>query len=181
MSKEKETNQKRGIVLVTCGDGKGKSTAGFGMVFRSAGWGKRVLVIQFIKGKWGTGEEKAAKAFDNIEWHSLGDGFTWDTKNPEQDKKTAEEAWEFAQKKILSGHYDLVFLDEINYCMGYGWLDGGQVVKFINEIKPPEVSLILSGRNPSLEVLEVADTVTEMTLKKHAYKSGIKAKKGIEF
>ena len=151
------------------------------MVFRSAGWGKRVLVIQFIKGKWKTGEEKAAEAFENIEWHALGDGFTWDTENPEQDKKTANEVWEFAQKKIESGHYDLVFLDEINYCMGYGWLDIAQVVQFIKEIKPPETHIIFSGRNPSDEVIEIADTVTEMTLKKHAFKAGIKAQKGIEF
>ena len=176
-----DSNKKQGVVLVHTGEGKGKSSSAFGMVFRSAGWGKQVLVIQFIKGKWKTGEERAAEAFDNIEWHAMGDGFTWDTKNPDQDKKTTEEIWAFAQNKIESGKYDLVLLDEINYCMGYGWLSGSEVADFIKNNKPVGLHLILTGRNAPPEVIEVAHTVTEMTMIKHAYKQGIDACKGIEF
>jgi len=175
-----ETN-KRGVVLVHTGKGKGKSSSALGMVFRSAGWGKQVLVIQFIKGKWQTGEEKAAEKFPNIEWHTLGDGFTWDTENPEQDQKTSREIWDFAQEKICTGNYDLVLLDEINYCAGYGWLSGEEIAEFITDKKPKATHLVLTGRNAPEEVIAVADTVTEMTLVKHAFSQGIKAVKGIEF
>jgi cob(I)alamin adenosyltransferase len=116
-----KTREKRaGLTLVHTGKGKGKSSSGFGVVFRAAGWGMKVLVIQFIKGQWKTGEQQAASRFDNIEWHALGDGFTWDTKNPEQDRATSREIWAFCQEKIRSHEYDLVMLDEINYCCDYG-------------------------------------------------------------
>ena len=162
------------------GEGKGKSSAAIGMVFRAAGWGKKVLVIQFIKGQWTTGEEKAAKSFENIEWHALGDGFTWDTKNPEQDIATSLKIWAFAQEKINSGKYDLVLLDEINYCLGYGWLNPKEVAKFCKK-KPKKTHIILTGRKAPKEIISVADTVTEMTLIKHAYQGGYAAQKGIEF
>ena len=111
----KSRERRKGLILVNTGEGKGKSSSAFGMVFRAAGWGMKVCVIQFIKGQWKTGEQQAAKKFDNIEWHSLGDGFTWDTKNPEQDIKTSREIWEFCKEKIRSAEYDVVVLDEINY------------------------------------------------------------------
>ncbi|OGG94524.1 MAG: cob(I)yrinic acid a,c-diamide adenosyltransferase [Candidatus Lambdaproteobacteria bacterium RIFOXYD2_FULL_50_16] len=174
-------NDKDGRVICHFGEGKGKSSAALGMVFRAAGWGMKVLVVQFIKGKWKTGEERLAAKLDEIEWHSMGDGFTWDTKNPEADRATCQKTWAFAQEKICSGLYDLVLLDEINYCCGYGWLEGAQLARFITQEKPPKTHLILTGRNPAPEVLEVADTVTEMKLVKHAYSQGIKAIKGIEF
>jgi len=176
-----EIENKRGLVLVHTGNGKGKSSSAIGMAFRSAGWGKQVLVIQFIKGKWTTGEEKAAAKFENIEWHALGDGFTWDTKNPEQDKKTTQEIWSFAKQKMCSGDYDFVLLDEINYCCHYNWISGLEIAEFITQSKPKHTHLVLTGRNAAAEVIAVADTVTEMTLVKHAFSQGLKAAKGIEF
>lgn len=177
----KTRERRQGIVLVNTGEGKGKSSSAFGMVFRAAGWGMNVCVIQFIKGQWQTGEQKAAERFDNIEWHALGDGFTWDTKNPEQDIKTSLDIWAFSKQKILSGQFDLVVLDEINYCCGYQWIDGQEVADFIQRDKPAWLHLVLTGRNAAPEVIAIANTVTEMQRIKHAYDTGIKAEQGIEF
>lgn len=163
------------------GEGKGKSSSAFGMVFRAAGWGMRVCVIQFIKGTWKTGEQQAAQRFDNIEWHALGDGFTWDTQNPAQDRQTSWEIWALCQQKIRTQTYDLMVLDEINYCCGYGWLSGTEIADFIRAEKPPWMHLILTGRNAPKAIIELADTVTEMRLIKHAFDAGIKAEQGIEF
>jgi cob(I)alamin adenosyltransferase len=151
------------------------------MVFRAAGWDMNVCVIQFIKGQWQTGEQKAAQRLENIEWHALGDGFTWDTKNPEQDIQTSREIWEFAKQQILSEKFDVVLLDEINYCCGYGWISGQEVADFITQEKPAWLHLILTGRNAPEELISVASTVTEMTKIKHVFDSGIKAEQGIDF
>lgn len=177
----KTRERRQGIVLVNTGEGKGKSSSAFGMVFRAAGWGMNVCVIQFIKGQWQTGEQKAAERFENIEWHALGDGFTWDTKNPEQDIKTSRDIWEFSKQKILSEQFDLVVLDEINYCCGYQWLSGQEVADFIRQDKPAWLHLVLTGRNAAPEVIAAANTVTEMKRIKHAFDSGIKAEQGVEF
>ncbi len=178
----KRREHRQGVTLVLTGDGKGKSSSAFGMVFRAAAWGMRVCVIQFIKGKWKTGEQKAARQFANIEWHALGDGFTWDTNNPEQDIATSREIWALCQAKLRSHDYDLIVWDEINYCTGYGWLSGEEIATLIREEKPPWMHLILTGRNAAPEVIAAADTVTEMRMVKHAYKEqGIKAQQGIEF
>lgn len=177
----KSRQRRQGLVLVHTGEGKGKSSSAFGVVFRAAGWGMRVCVIQYIKGKWQTGEQKAAKKFANIEWHILGDGFTWDTKNPAQDIKTSREIWQFSQQKILSEEYDLILLDEINYCCGYGWISGKEIADFISQQKPPWMHLLLTGRNAAPEVIEVAHTVSRMEKVKHAFQQGIKAEQGIEF
>ncbi len=171
----------QGRVLVHTGEGKGKSSSAFGVAFRAAGWGMQVCVIQFIKGPWRTGEQRAAERFGNMEWYALGDGFTWDTGDPEQDRKTTRRIWQFSQEKIESEKYDLVVLDEINYCCGYGWLTGAEIADFIRYRKPSWMHLILTGRNAASEVLEVADTVTEMRQIKHAFEMGVKAQKGIEF
>jgi cob(I)alamin adenosyltransferase len=177
----KAREKRQGVVLALTGEGKGKSSSAFGMVFRAAGWGMKVCVIQFIKGKWKTGEERAAKQFDNIEWHALGDGFTWDTKNPEQDIKTSQEIWALCKQKVRSEKFDLVVFDEINYCASYGWISGAEIAQFIREEKPTWMHIILTGRNAAPEVIDVADTVTEMTMVKHAFKNDIKATQGIEF
>jgi len=178
----KAREKRDGVVLVHTGEGKGKSSSAFGVAFRAAGWGMKVCVIQFIKGKWRTGEQEAAKKFENIEWHSLGDGFTWDTENPEQDIKTSREIWELCKEKVRSYEFDLLIFDEINYCSGYGWISGQEIAQFINKERPTWMHLILTGRNAALEVIEIADTVTEMKKIKHAYSdSGIKAQQGIEF
>ena len=177
----KERAKRHGITLVHTGEGKGKSSSAFGVAFRAAGWGLQVLVIQFIKGKWKTGEQQAASRFDNIEWHALGDGFTWDTQNPSQDRATSREIWAFCQEKIRTHRYDLVVLDEINYCCGYGWISGAEIADFIRREKPSWMHLILTGREAPAELIEVADTVTEMRLIKHAFDAGIHAEQGVEF
>ena len=177
----KSRDKRQGVVLVHTGEGKGKSSSAFGMVFRAAGWGMKVCVIQFIKGKWKTGEQKAAEKFDNIEWHALGDGFTWDTKNPEQDIATSREIWELCKAKVRSHEFDMIVFDEINYCSGYGWISGEEIAAFIRDEKPKWMHLILTGRNAAPEVIEVAHTVTEMGKVKHAFEQHIKAAQGVEF
>ena len=177
----KSRERREGITLVHTGSGKGKSSSAFGVVFRAAGWGLKVCVIQFIKGKWKTGEQLAAGKFDNIEWHVMGDGFTWDTNNPEQDIKTSREIWEFSKEKILSEEFDLVVLDEINYCCGFGWITGEEIAEFIVNHKPRWLYLVLTGRDAEPQVIEAADTVTEMSKIKHAFDQGIMAAQGIEF
>lgn len=177
----KARDKRTGLIVVNTGEGKGKSSSAFGMVFRAASWGMKVCVIQFIKGKWKTGEQKAAERFDNIEWHALGDGFTWDTKNPEQDVATSREIWELCKQKIRSHDYDMVVFDEINYVTGYGWISGEEIASFLREERPAWMHVILTGRNAAAEVIEVADTVTEMRMVKHAFEQGIKATQGIEF
>lgn len=177
----KSREKRHGLVLVHTGEGKGKSSSAFGMVFRAAGWGMKVCVIQFIKGQWQTGEQKAAQRFENIEWHALGDGFTWDTKNPEQDIKTTRDIWALCQEKIRSTEFDLIVLDEINYCSSYGWITGQEIADFIRAEKPAWMHVVLTGRSAAPEVIDLADTVTEMIMHKHAYQKGIKAEQGVEF
>ncbi|HKI62184.1 MAG TPA: cob(I)yrinic acid a,c-diamide adenosyltransferase [Mariprofundaceae bacterium] len=177
----KPRERRTGVVLVNTGDGKGKSSSAFGMVFRAAAWGMKVCVVQFIKGKWKTGEQKAAEKFDNIEWHAMGDGFTWDTNNPQQDIATSRAIWELCKSKVRSGEFDMIVFDEINYCSSYGWISGAEIAEFIRMERPEWMHLILTGRNAAPEVVEVAHTVTEMRLVKHAFEAGIPAVQGIEF
>ena len=177
----KSRERREGVTLVHTGEGKGKSSSAFGVVFRAAGWGMKVCVIQYIKGKWKTGEQQAAEKFDNIEWHAMGDGFTWDTQNPDQDIKTSRRIWAFSRQKILSGDFDLVLLDEINYCSSYGWITGQEIADFIRNEKPNWLHLLLTGRDAPREIIEAADTVTEMCKLKHAFDSGTMAAQGVEF
>ncbi len=177
----KRRSRRNGLIVVNTGEGKGKSSSAFGMAFRAAGWGMKVCVIQFIKGKWKTGEQQAAARFDNIEWHALGDGFTWNTKNPEQDIATSRSIWELCQQKLRSHAYDMLIWDEINYCCGYGWISGEEVATFLRQERPPWMHVILTGRNAPPEVIEIAHTVTEMRPIKHAFDQGITAQQGVEF
>jgi len=177
----KARDKRQGLIVVNTGEGKGKSSSAFGMVFRAAAWGMKVCVIQFIKGKWKTGEQKAAEKFDNIEWHALGDGFTWDTKNPEQDIRTSREIWELCKEKLRSHTYDMLVFDEINYCASYGWISGKEISELLRQERPEWMHVILTGRNAPQEVIEVAHTVTEMQKIKHAFDQKIKAAQGIEF
>jgi len=177
----KARDKRQGLIVVNTGEGKGKSSSAFGMVFRAAAWGMRVCVIQFIKGKWKTGEQKAAETFDNIEWHALGDGFTWDTKNPEQDIETSRKTWELCKQKLRSHEFDVLVFDEINYCCGYGWISGEEIAQLLREERPEWMHVILTGRDAPKEVVEVAHTVTEMKKIKHAFDQGIRATQGIEF
>lgn len=177
----KSRDKRTGVIVVNTGEGKGKSSSAFGMVFRAAGWGMKVCVIQFIKGKWKTGEQKAAERFDNIEWHALGDGFTWDTKNPEQDIATSREIWGLCRAKVRSHEFDMVVFDEINYVTGYGWISGEEIASFLRDERPEWMHVVLTGRNAAPEVVEVAHTVTEMSKVKHAFDQGINAAQGVEF
>lgn len=177
----KPRERRTGLIVVNTGEGKGKSSSAFGMVFRAAAWGMRVCVIQFIKGQWKTGEQKAAERFDHIEWHALGDGFTWNTKNPEQDIATSREIWDLCKEKLRSHEFDMLVFDEINYCCGYGWISGEEIASFLREERPEWMHVIMTGRNAAPEVIEVAHTVTEMKPVKHAFQQGIKATQGIEF
>ena len=169
----------RGLVLVNTGNGKGKSTAAFGVAMRAIGQGLTVSIIQFIKGKWKTGELQTAERL-GLELVPMGKGFTWESKNIEEDKAMMREAWKVASEKILSGHYDLIILDEINYVLGYGYVPVDEVIRTLQS-RPPHVHVVLTGRNAPEEITAIADCVTEMREVKHPYRSGIPAQKGIDF
>ena len=169
----------RGLILVNTGNGKGKSTAAFGVALRAVGQGLRVSVIQFIKGKWKTGELNAAERL-GLELMPMGKGFTWESKNIEEDKALMRHAWSVASEKILSGNYELIILDEINYVLSYGYLAVNEVVQTL-ERRPSQVHVILTGRNAPEEIVSIADCVTEMRDVKHPYRNGIAAQIGIDF
>ena len=172
---------KKGLVLVNTGNGKGKTTAALGVILRAWGRGFRICMIQFIKSSTAsTGEVKAAKKL-GIEWHKTGDGFTWLSKDMDETTALALHGWELAQEKIASGEYDLVVLDEFTYTMDFGWLDTREVLDWLRANKPPELHLIITGRNAPQELMDYADLVTEMGLIKHPHDEGIKAQPGIEF
>jgi cob(I)alamin adenosyltransferase len=168
------------IVLVNTGHGKGKSSAAFGVMGRAWARGWRVGVVQFIKsGKWKTGERKLADHL-GVEWHTLGDGFTWESPDLDETAAKGRHAWDVARAKLASGDYDLLILDELTYAVKYGWVDVGDVVDGVKN-RAPHTNVVITGRDAPEELVEVADTVTEMRKLKHAYDQGIKAKKGIEY
>jgi cob(I)alamin adenosyltransferase len=174
------TRKVASVVIVNTGDGKGKSTAAFGTVMRAVARGWRVCVIQFLKSdKWKVGEQKAATSL-GVEWWTLGDGFTWDSRQMERTEAIAREAWAFSKEKILSGDYGLVVLDEITYPMNWGWIPTSEVVDIIRS-RPASVNIIATGRDAPDELVELADTVTEMRKQKHAFDSGVRAIRGIDF
>jgi len=174
--------KKKGLVIVNTGNGKGKSTAAFGVILRAWGRGLRICVIQFIKsekGKWG--EVKAAEKL-GIEWLSTGDGFTWLSKDMDETIARAQHGWKLAQEKIASRQYDLILLDEFTYPLHFEWLDTNEVVTWLKENKPPLLHLIITGRNAPQALIDFADLVTEMKEIKHPYhEQGITAQPGIEF
>jgi len=168
------------IVLVNTGHGKGKSSAAFGVMARGWARGWRVAVVQFVKGgKWKTGERKLADHL-GIEWHTLGDGFTWESTDLDETAAKGRHAWEVAREKLASGDYDLVILDELTYAVNYGWVPVEDVVAGIRD-RHPRTNVVVTGRDAPPELVDLADTVTEMRKIKHAYDRGIKAKKGIEY
>jgi cob(I)alamin adenosyltransferase len=170
----------RSLVLVNTGDGKGKSSAAFGVVMRAVARDWKVAVVQFIKsGEWQVGEQMVAERL-GVDWFALGEGFTWDTQNVEADRTVARDAWEQARGIIESGDYRLVVLDEITYPMTWGWIDTDDVVATIRG-RPSTVSIIATGRDAPEALIAVADTATEMRKLKHAYDAGIVAKKGIDY
>jgi cob(I)alamin adenosyltransferase len=168
-----------GLLLVNTGNGKGKSTAAFGMAFRALGQGLKVCILQFIKGKWKTGEMVTAQRL-GLEMTAMGKGFTWESDNLEEDKALMRDAWKVASEKILSGHYDLIILDELNYVLSYGYVPSDDVIRCLRA-RPPQVHVVLTGRNAPEEIIEIADCVTEMREIKHPYRNGIPAQKGIDY
>jgi cob(I)alamin adenosyltransferase len=175
-----KTSIRKGLVVVNTGNGKGKTTAALGLLFRAWGQGLRVCMLQFIKARTANwGEEKAARKA-GIEIMPLGDGFTWLSDNIEEDKRLAREGWELCKQKILSGDYDMVILDEMTYMFNYNWLSLDEVLEVLNQRKPM-MHIVITGRYAPQGLIDYADLVTEMTEVKHSYKAGIKAQKGIEF
>ena len=170
----------RSLVLVNTGDGKGKSTAAFGVVMRGVARGWRVCVVQFIKsGKWKVGEEKVGRGL-GVDWLKGGDGFTWESADLETSAGRARAAWELAREAIAGGVYELVVLDEVTYPMNFGWIEPAEVVAAIRE-RPAGVNIVATGRNAPPELVDVADTVTEMVKVRHAYDQGIRGRRGIDF
>ncbi len=168
------------VVIVNTGDGKGKSTAAFGTALRAVARGWKVCVVQFIKSdRWKVGERDAATRL-GIEWWTVGDGFTWDSHNMERTEAIAREAWRVAKDKIASGDYGLVVLDEVTYPMTWGWIPIDEVVGAIRS-RPPTVNVIATGRDAPPELVESADTVSEVRSVKHAFDSGVRAIRGIDF
>lgn len=169
-----------GLLVVLTGNGKGKSSSAFGMVARALGHGMKVGVVQFIKNRTDTGEETFFSGLPNVEWHVLGDGFTWDTQTREQDTKTAQAAWAMAQAMLRDTTFDLVVLDELTYTIQYGYLDADLIVRDLQG-RPEMQHVVITGRGAQPALIEIADTVTEMRPVKHAYESGIRAQRGIEW
>lgn len=168
------------VVLVNTGDGKGKSTAAFGTLMRAVARDWTVAVVQFMKsGKWRVGEEAVARRL-GVDWWTIGDGFTWESDDLDRSAMIAREAWKAASDALASGHYDLVVLDEVTYPVNYGWIDGEAVWTAIRD-RAPATNVICTGRNAPQPLMDLADTVTEMRKVKHAYDTGVRARRGIDF
>lgn len=171
--------ERRGIIVVNTGNGKGKSSAAFGMAARALGHGMRVGVVQFIKGSYSTGEEAFFRRFPEVSYHVMGEGFTWETQDRERDIASAHKAWGQAAAFLTDPAYDLVVLDEINVALKLGYLDLQEVLAALRA-RPHMQHVVLTGRGAPPELIEAADTVTEMREIKHAYHAGIQAQKGVE-
>ena len=180
--------RRRGLIMVVTGNGKGKTTSALGLAWRALGNGFKVFMVQYIKGKWKTGEKKFADLLRahaghlgvDVEIRPMGDGFTWITQNREQDIATTREIWEVSKEAIAGGKYDIVILDEINVVMKLGYLDPKEVVAFLRT-KDPDLHVVLTGRGAPPEIIDCADMVSEVKMIKHHYKAGVKAQQGIEF
>jgi cob(I)alamin adenosyltransferase len=171
----------KGLLIVNTGPGKGKTTAAFGLALRMLGYGKRVGVVQFIKGAWHTGERNAFAAFgDRMVWHTMGEGFTWETQDLARDIAAAERAWSKALELMADPSISLIVLDELNIALRYDYLDLGKVVDAL-KARRSDLHVIVTGRNAKPALIEAADLVTEMTAVKHHFAAGVKAQQGIEF
>jgi cob(I)alamin adenosyltransferase len=191
MAKKKAAREKimstktgeKGLVIVHTGKGKGKSTAAFGMIFRHIAHGRKCAVVQFIKGGMATGERNLIEErfSDVCEFHTLGEGFTWETQDKARDIAMAQSAWEKAKELIRDDTNTMVLLDEINIALRYEYIDVADVVAFLDAEKPEMTHVVLTGRNAAEELIECADLVTEMEMIKHPFRSGIKAQIGVEY
>ena len=189
MAKRKEVQDKevagktieKGLLIVHTGTGKGKTTAAFGLALRMLGRGRRVGVVQFVKGACHTAERDALLKFgDLVSWHAMGEGFTWETQDRARDIAAAERAWEKARELIADQSFSLIVLDELNIALRYDYLDLKQVLDVLNA-RRPDLHVVVTGRNAKPELIAAADLVTEMTLVKHHFAAGVKAQEGIEF
>lgn len=173
----------KGLVIVHTGTGKGKSSSGFGMILRCIAHGMPCAVVQFIKGGWDTGERRILTDHfaDLCQFHAMGEGFTWETQDRARDTEMARRGWAKAQELIRDPSIRMVLLDEINIALRYGYLDLDEVLAFLAAEKPPMTHVVLTGRHAAPALIEAADLVTEMTLVKHPFRSGIKAQPGVEF
>jgi cob(I)alamin adenosyltransferase len=173
----------KGLIIVHTGAGKGKSSSGFGMILRCIAHGMPSAVVQFIKGAWDTGERRLIEGhFAQLcQFYAMGEGFTWETQDRARDIAAARTGWEKAKELIRNPDIRLVLLDEINIALRYDYLDVAEIVTFLQEEKPPLTHVVLTGRNAKEELIGIADLVTEMTLVKHPFRSGIKAQPGVEF
>jgi cob(I)alamin adenosyltransferase len=170
----------RGVLVVNTGNGKGKSSSGFGMLARSLGHGFRCGVVQFIKGSFSTGEEAFFRRFpDELDYHVMGEGYTWETQDKARDIQAAEAAWNVAAAMLADASIDFVLLDELNIALVKGYVDVAKVCEAL-KARPPQQHVVITGRGAPDALVELADTVTEMRLVKHAFQAGIKAQKGIE-
>jgi cob(I)alamin adenosyltransferase len=173
--------QTGGLLLVHTGEGKGKTTAGFGMVARALGWGQRVGVVQYIKGKWVTGERRFFARFpDQIRFEIMGEGFTWNTQDRARDIAAAEAAWEKSLEMIADPDLDFVLLDELNVALRYDYLNLGKVIEALKN-RPRDKHVCVTGRDAKPELMEIAELVTEMRMIKHPFHQGIKAQRGVDF
>jgi len=173
-------DKEQGVSVLLTGNGKGKSSSGFGMLARSLGYGHNCAVVQFIKGEWECGEELFFSQLPLVSYHAMGAGFTWETQNLEKDKAAAEKAWSLAAALLADPAIDFLMLDEITYMFTQGWLDLDKVAKAISE-RPANMNLVVTGRGAPEGLMAVCDTVSQVKDIKHAFRSGIKAQRGIEF
>lgn len=178
--KNKNRLQPRGLVIVNTGDGKGKTTAALGVLFRALGRGMSCGVVQFIKGKWETGERKFAEQFPNLQFYVMGLGFTWDSDDLDQDKKAARTAWDRAIKMILCEKNQIVILDEITYAFHFGWISSEEVLEVLRK-RPESMHVILTGRRCPSEIIEYADLVSNIKNEKHPFTKGMPAQIGVDF
>ena len=175
-----EAQAERGVLLVNTGNGKGKSSAGFGLVARALGHGMKVGVVQFIKGRSDTGEEAFFRTQPGVTWHVMGEGFTWETQDRARDVATAEAAWAVAREMLQNPGFGLVVLDELNIALKYQYLDVDRVIADLRA-RPPMQHVVVTGRGAPPALVEAADTVTDMTPVKHAFAAGVKAMPGMEW
>lgn len=176
-----KTDDAPGLLLVHTGDGKGKSSAAFGMVARALGWNQKVGIVQYIKGNWITGERQFFKKFpDQVRFEVMGQGFTWDTQDRAKDIEAAQAAWATSVQMLHDPELDLVILDELNIALRYDYLDIAQVVADLSA-RPRDKHVVITGRNAKPELLAIADLITEMTLVRHPFDQGIQAQRGIDF
>jgi cob(I)alamin adenosyltransferase len=179
-TKVKEAREDKGLILVLTGDGKGKSSSGFGMVLRCLGYKMKVGVVQFIKGKWETGEQLFFQSHPEIAYHHMGQGFTWDTQDREGDIARAKEVWKSAEKLLSDPSVQLVVLDELNVVLSFNYLPLETVLAALKK-KPEDQHVVITGRDAPQGLIDVADTVSRIDVVKHAFENGIRAQKGIEF